>query len=575
MTAVALGDSAGWLHEGTSRTGVVLCGAEGFEGLCTHQSLRILADTVALSGPHVLRFDYPGQGDALDPPADAPLLPCWIDSIGLAVTWLRQNRGVDRVVLVGLRLGGLLALEAAQANPDLDALVLIAPPASGAAYLREMKATARMLGTIKLGCGVSDTGIELCGFQTDSALQKAISDLKPAALTHAPARRILLAEATERPCDALAEVLDRLGGTLERLPFEGCTGLLAAPTSAVPPMALFRQVASWLAGPKSEISAPSIVPAGLSGSGFCEQRVTFGPENALSGVLCEPTTAPAQAARTVLMLNAGAISHVGWARMSVDHARALVRQGVPSFRVDLSGIGDSIWHEGGARPLLYSRQHVTDARSALDCLEARGFANFLATGLCAGGYVALHAAHQDSRIKAVLPVNVDKFVWHDHYDIDVIEQELNQSAASYSAQAFTGTAWKRILAGDVSAQRIVAILKLLSTKAVSRVVDPLGAAVGLEWGLDEDDRFIRSVFADLAGRGVRTSLLYADRDPGIDELDRHMGPQARFLRTLPGFSLDVVANADHEFTPLAAREKLLEHLLALARGATTALRQAA
>lgn len=564
---VAFGDCAGWLHEGRARTGVVLCGAQGFEALCTRQSMHVLADRIAEQGPDVLRFDWPGEGDSLDSDVDENSTDSAVGSIRQAVDWLRRERGATRIVLVGLRLGALYALEAARSGLDLAAVVLIAPPATGTAYAREMKATARLLGTSKMGCAVTGDSVELCGFLSGPEQLKALSALKPGIFSPAPLA--MLAEPLERPCDGLADALESAGVAVERTAFEGCADMLASPTAGVIPHALFEQIAAWLAQPAAGGTKAPVVSRALSGDGFCEDRVQFGADGALAGVLCRPEGGRQPHQRTVVMLNAGAISHIGWARMSVDQARLLARQGVASLRMDLSGIGDSTWRTQSARRLLYSPQHIADVGSALDYLDSRGHGNFVLVGLCAGGYAALHAAHRDRRVVAALPVNVDKFVWHDHYDIDVIEQELNQSASSYATQAFTGTAWKRVLSGDVSAQRIVAILKLLSKKAMERMVDPLGAAVGLERGLSEDDRFIRSVFADLAGRGTRVGLVFADRDPGVDELDRHMGVQARFLRAFPQISIDVIEDADHEFTPLAAREALARHLLDIVLGERT------
>ena len=78
-----------------------------------------------------LRFDYPGTGDSADDDETPDRVRAWVESIGDAVRTLRRIAGVERVALVGLRMGAMLAIAAAEEIDDLAALVLLAPIGSG------------------------------------------------------------------------------------------------------------------------------------------------------------------------------------------------------------------------------------------------------------------------------------------------------------------------------------------------------------------------------------------------------------------------------------------------------------
>jgi hypothetical protein len=67
-------------------------------------------------------------------------------------------------------------------------------------------------------------------------------------------------------------------------------------------------------------------------------------------------------------------------------------------------------------------------------------------------------------------------------------------------------------------------------------------------------------FHELSRRGTRVLLIYADKDPGLAELERYMGPEGCRAVALPGVTKQVIEDADHTFTPPEARRRLRETL---------------
>jgi len=135
----------GWLHRpaGTMLrgTGLVICKPFGFEAICSHNSLRAFAAAAAGIGIPVLRFDYLGAGDSADIDPQADQIDVWSQNVLAAIGELQRRTGVERVCLLGIRLGGLLATIAAARCKSVNGLILIAPIISGRRYLRELRTT--------------------------------------------------------------------------------------------------------------------------------------------------------------------------------------------------------------------------------------------------------------------------------------------------------------------------------------------------------------------------------------------------------------------------------------------------
>jgi pimeloyl-ACP methyl ester carboxylesterase len=118
------------------QTAIVICQSWGAESMRCYRGLHLLAQQLAERGFETLRFDYTGTGDSADVD-DAPL-SLWLDDIRDAADELRELSGARRIALLGLRLGALLATEAADAA-RADDLLLWDAPASGQQWSEQMQ----------------------------------------------------------------------------------------------------------------------------------------------------------------------------------------------------------------------------------------------------------------------------------------------------------------------------------------------------------------------------------------------------------------------------------------------------
>lgn len=117
---------------------VLLCHPWGQEYLRAHRAMNLLTKQLTAAGSHVMSFDYYGTGDSGGDMVDASIAG-WEADIATAIEELRDTTGVNKVGLVGLRLGATLAARvAARQRKLVDALVLWDPVVSGAAYVDEL-----------------------------------------------------------------------------------------------------------------------------------------------------------------------------------------------------------------------------------------------------------------------------------------------------------------------------------------------------------------------------------------------------------------------------------------------------
>ncbi len=118
--------------------GVVLCSPFGQESMRSHRALRQMAMSLAKKGFHVLRFDYRGTGDsALD--MNTVEAQDWEDDVAVAIDELRDMSGVNKIAVIGLRLGALIAAASCIGRKDISRLIIWDPILSGQDYIAELR----------------------------------------------------------------------------------------------------------------------------------------------------------------------------------------------------------------------------------------------------------------------------------------------------------------------------------------------------------------------------------------------------------------------------------------------------
>lgn len=557
MTPVSFDGHAGFLHEASGDTAVVMCGATGFEHLAAHRGWRALAERFATRGFPALRFDWNGSGDSLGEESDPDRLTAWSHSLDAAIAFTRDTLAPKRIILVGLRFGATLAAEKAARLGDIDALILLAPAISGRLYGRELVGLAKVM-TPKTPDVVAD-GVSIGGFPVSARTLDDMKALDLRKLTSRPAARaLLLAPDGQMGVEEAASLWRAIGCETDSVAFDGATEWLAEPTFSRIPETTFDEIVAWTAArfePTPATARPATpANAPLGTDQFTETPMMFGESGKLFGMLCRPTT-PGHDGACAILLNAGANSHIGWARMNVEFARKLAASGIASLRIDVAGLGDSAPVAGRNPQIMYDLAPREDVGAAIDVLAGQGFSHHVLIGLCSGAHTAFHTALADARVDAAVMVNLQKFIWRDDYSLAVAVSQAYRATSAYQRGAWRLETYKRLWRGEIDARGIALELGRRMARMTAARVRDIGRLFG-EGG--DETSLVRRCFRTLDARGARLLLVYSADDGGLDELALHMGAGGRRLRALQGVEIAIIEGADHNLSQQAAREKLFE-----------------
>ncbi|HEV3426780.1 MAG TPA: alpha/beta hydrolase [Paraburkholderia sp.] len=564
MDPVVFEGAFGWLHPADGRTGVVLCNPFGYDALCTHRGWRKLAERLAAAGLPVLRFDYPGTGDAAGNEDDPCRVETWLGSIDAAVRHLREWTGVTRVALVGLRLGATLAAIAAQRIGDIDDLVLLAPPVTGRRYIRELRAHRQSWLSTSAGvsaASLADDGayVEAFGFGLHGDDIATLSALDLMRANAAPAQRALLLDSSgANQAALLAAHYASLGVQVEEGGFEESDRFFLEALYSTEPRNAFDRVSAWLASgleraPATTSRAPLAAQPvlRLERHQATERPVRFGH---CFGIHCEPDV-PRSGAPAVLLINTGAAHHIGDGRIAVLLARRMAQQGIASLRMDVGGLGDA---QPGALEVtldvLYSTALRDDAASGADWLVARGHARIATFGVCGGAFVGLHASALHPNIVAAYGVNLQKFTW-DGAARSPGEQRM-VSSKTYLHALFSADKWKRALRGqtDASPLRIAFVLAKRIARRAARICAQ-GVAGRMGWTVAANEACV--LLQRIDTKKVQLRLIYGEYDSGLEEARLQLGTSFAALKTLSCVRALTLPSLDHSLFAREARESVM------------------
>jgi alpha-beta hydrolase superfamily lysophospholipase len=577
----------GWLHRPAAAPcgiGLVICKPFGYEAICSHRSIRAFAEAAAAIGIPTLRFDYLGTGDSaeIDPQADQ--MEVWRQNVLAAVAELQRRTGVERVCLLGFRLGALLAGLAAHQCKAVSALILVGPVISGRRYLRELRTTVL---AATLGSKVSDPSgdiaveppsassgsMEVAGFSLSAASLAALPLLDLTVPGAPPVPDMLVIDSRSLPVSrGWIEQLSALGVRTKYLALQGLVEMLmTAPQFAVLPQDMIAATRDWLGSLVAaqsirlagrQIETPAAVPAAvmkLPNSGpdthaLVERPVFFASETLLFGIVTEPRQGEVRR-RGVILLNAGADYHIGASGMYVGLARRWARRGYVVLRMDLAGLGDSATRLGRPDNEIFPPAALDDVRSAIEFLRSRyGVNDITLAGVCSGAYHALRAGVAALPVNRLLMVNPENFFWKEGMSVNDMQMaELVRKPGVYRERMFTVAAWRRLSTGRVNIGYIVRIylnrvlLAVESTLRNAARYLRIRVPGDLGWDLEQIGR-----------RGVSVVFVFARGEPGID-----------LLALLGGLSLKrlgercrvhIIDSADHVFSKSGPRAVLEEVL---------------
>ena len=231
------------------KCGIVICQPIGHEYINCHRALRQLAARLCYVGFPILRFDYYGCGDSSGS-AEEGRIPQWLEDVSAAISELRRRANVVQVCLMGLRVGGALAMMAAAERTDLESLVLWDPVISGRSYLHDLLRLQKEMLRFRpkpSGTQAALDYVEVLGFPLSRFLQAELKKIDLSVVAAGSIRNVLTIE-THRTTDKanMQEHLSRMKGCIE------CEKLNAPPIwlptpdgSLLVPTEILHSIVSW------------------------------------------------------------------------------------------------------------------------------------------------------------------------------------------------------------------------------------------------------------------------------------------------------------------------------------------
>jgi hypothetical protein len=261
-------------------------------------------------------------------------------------------------------------------------------------------------------------------------------------------------------------------------------------------------------------------------------------------VLSEPVDVEPSPVCVVLM-NAGALVHIGPNRTWVELARRWAARGVPTVRVDLEGIGETdgddtrYMTDAG----LYTPQLTQQARAVLGELAENEVAErFIVAGLCSGAYWSLHAALADSRVAGALLVNLYSFYFS--------EELMAERRTDMALHALRGEGWRRLARGDFNSAQVRRVLKSLRPRRMrDRKLHPVESAQSgqIDTALDR-----------LRAQGTEVLLLMSEAEPLYAQFERQ-GRLSRLDRW-PNLTVERYHSRDHMFRAVSVQQHVIDRL---------------
>jgi alpha-beta hydrolase superfamily lysophospholipase len=541
----------------------------GWHEVASYRSRRTWAEHLAERGHPTLRLDLPGTGDSAGDAGTPDLVAAWIEAVRGAASWLSAMSGGSPVSLVGLGLGGLVALHAIARGAPVGGAVLWATASSGREEVRRLRAFAR-LQPDRYALGepepvvLPEGSLEVNGFVLSAATVEAIEALGLPGLAGTLDRALLL-DADGLPAPArLADDLRGAGVDVAEADGPGWAAMTFHPQHDEPPRGVFATVDDWLAGGRGVHGAPPPASMAVDPVTCLDARIAVHggfvreaalavdtPSGRLFGVLAEPDAARL-AGVAAIFLNAGAVRRIGPNRIWVETARRWAALGVPTLRIDLDGIGDSEGDSTRYRDVgqFYERDDLAaEIRAFGDVLLGRtGAERLILAGLCAGGYWAYHGADRDERVAAAYLLNPGALFW----TTDLVRRRDARRLRRLADPAW----WRRLARGQVRAERIRRIAGAAASEGLGRLTgrrrlagDPPGSAV---------DRRPLAILDRLTDRGTSLVVAFSNDESLYEEL-RADGVIDR-IAAAPNARLERLPGRDHTLRPAIAQRAAHELL---------------
>jgi hypothetical protein len=507
------------------RAGVLICRSLGKEGMDSVRIERILAESLALRGFGVLRFDYLGTGDSAYRQVRDDAVSNWVTSVGHALEYL-SSIGAATTTAIGIRAGCLILDEYLTQShaPNPNRVVFFDPVGTGRRYIREHAALYRLA----IGEDAQVPGeVSVIGGRFSNPAAAEFSALKMS--TDPACTEGVLLVGRPRETDKRLTALGAAEGvdvvTSSRL--QECDKprevLLPAPFDAID------SATDWIdrnaptstheARPRylTTVTMPAEDP---DGADVIESIERIEPKG-LFAIRTTPGRRDSAPPKTVLFFVTSNDSHVGPAREWVELSRRVAAAGSQAMRWDPAGLGLSGEIHRGPWRRTYSRPGITDS-VAVARHASRDAGSLELVGTCSGAWYAAQTARKIGARSAIL-VNLAAWNWRVR-SLLLWEWRARSAALQANAGDLTGGDAGRVDVSRSLKQRLIASIRSAGRQARSFTYQHVPLRVRSVFSWMGVGYMPAGVLTALARGGTAVTLISCPED--VERFSARGGPAA-------------------------------------------------
>ncbi len=537
---------------------IIVCPPLGFEYTHSHRTLKKLCENLADSGFAALRLDYYGTGDSSGELLESVSKQQFIDDIQAAVDYLKTTLSINKISLIGLRVGATIASAYAEIN-NIEELILWSPCEKGKSFIREMKALNRLAShSESKPQGYIDSG----GFTLSFDTAKSIEEFNLFNLDINVTNKILLIERDDFPSSG--KLLAHLSKTHSTDSFlmSQYLSMMAEPQETTIPFETIKQITHWLLESKQKtinlsITAPKTsTKINWNNTNIKESTVEIG-DNKLTAIFSEPYDKSVNDHPIVLLANSGTVHKVGPNRLYVELTRALSSNNTTCLRIDLRNLGDSVNGSPENENTPYPAESTQDLETAIKWLENKyPSRKIILAGLCSGAHNIFHTALESSHthnIYKIIMINPLAFYRRPNNYIDNSKDQSDaKNATQYQKSLMSANKWKKIFRGNVNFTYIINfVFKLIFNKFKS-----IYKQFKVILNFDTESQLALDLIK-LKDKNIKQTFIIASNDPGEKLIMQQAKITVQRLIQIGQIKILPVANADHTFSSKPARDKFI------------------
>lgn len=552
-----------WHHtpkKNSKTIAVVIIGPVGPEYMHCFRSIKYLAEKLAQSGHHCIRYDPIGMGNSSGILESNGIWQKWVKSPIMFTEYFKSKLDIDDIVFIGLRSGCLVLAESLK-KVQLKAAVFWYPYTRGAAFIRDIQ----IIDSILINESNTSKGktLEGGGYPLTEELQISIKKLNLLADEYTNIQDSLVIESKETTSKSkLYAKINDSEANVESIFLDGLDAMTKQAAISKIPHDNITIIDDWIN--KLSISKTDVIKSYINeqksnvNKDFKESTLVIDDKNTIFSVLTTPIINSNDT--IVIIVNSGSAHHVGPNRFHVDTARALAKKGISTLRIDISNLGESSenYEQDANHP--YPEEAPDDINLTVNYIaEHYSYKNIILCGLCSGAHNIFHAALSSSNdnLKKIIIINPLTFYWKTGQSIFAPEDHQTEiEEVYYQKQMYSYKKWVKLITNPEKIFNIIHFLFLFSIKKIKSLWAKFKTMLHIQ-----ANSVLENDIEKLGGEGISISLIYSKDDPGQKILMSSASGIIKKHSELNIYTSTMITDADHTFSSRKSRKKLLEAII--------------